>query len=98
MQAERHEDQGWESRSKLWEGGKVESFQLELGSTSGSVENDAANAGSGLRTEDPECEAKEPPETRRAGNENTAASGKDEAVLSFVPFFIITKIEMNSIY
>lgn len=34
----------------------------------------------------------------RAENKNTVVSEKDEALLSFVSFFIITKIEMNSTY
>lgn len=96
VQAERHEDP-WRERGTCSGKRERESFQLEPGLTSGSVENDVADAGSGLRTEDPECDAKEPPEIRRTENENTVVSGKDEAALSFVPFFIRTKIEMNSI-
>lgn len=97
LQVERHGDPWWEigTCSGMRE---RESFQLELGLTSGSVENDVADAGPGLRTEDPECDAKEPPEIRRAENENTLVSGKDEAAPSFVPCFIITEIETNSIY
>lgn len=45
--------------------------------------------------EDPECYAKASPEIRRTENKNTVVLEKDEVILSFVPFFIITKIEMN---
>lgn len=40
----------------------------------------------------------EPAEIIRAENKNTVVSEKDEALLPFVSFFIITKIEMNSTY
>jgi len=46
---------------------------------------------------DRECLAKESPE-RRAESENPSVVEKDEALLSFVPFFTITKTEMNQIY
>ena len=68
---------------------------VELRSNSALVESDIANVGSVLRMKDLECYAREPSEIRRAEMECTVVLGKDKAVLSFVPFFTITKIEMN---
>lgn len=45
-----------------------------------------------------EYSAKKSPEIRTAESESPSVVEKDEALLFFVPFFTITKTEMNQIH